>query len=550
MYDQFFNFFGLREDPFHVSPDPRFYHPTRAQESALAELLFGVETRQGFMVLTGEAGTGKTTLLNQLLDYLHRRNRSTAFVFHARLEPTELLQFILRDFGVHCLSHVKGDMVEALYNWLLTRHSAGDLPVLIIDEAQALPAQTLDELRLLLNLEIPRGKLLQIILAGQPELDEKLRLPALRQLRQRVMFHSRISLLAPEEIGTYISCRLAAAGGSDASLFSEDVVQAIYATSRGIPRVINLLSEHALLSAYADQKRVISAEMIQRIAVDFDLLAQPLAVTDAPVTPRQGRYVSYFPNLELPLRPPLDRRPVPNPTPLPVAARPASIHTHEPVAAPVPRPVQAVAASGVSPEAQDFSRQWHRHRSHPSFALFVRKAVHFLLRTWLTLSTSAAVFWRSLFAPKAAVPEVQLEVPEVHQDVHVDPVPIAPPLPTMSIPRVDRTASFLRPSRPGAVVTPRPLPTRRSSHHPLVYYFRSVYRSLAHDCRLFFRALTMTSPALELDSSPASSTVASAGEKSQIRRNVLVPVAKWLRQPISAGSFSGPRRPVRSASRK
>jgi general secretion pathway protein A len=555
MYDQFFNFFGLREDPFHVSPDPRFYQPTRTQESALAELLFGVETRQGFMVLTGEAGTGKTTLLNQLLDYLHRRHRSTALIFHARLEPAELLQFILRDFGVHCLSHVKGDMIDALYNWLLTRHSAGDLPVLIIDEAQALPAQTLDELRLLLNLETPRGKLLQIILSGQPELDEKLRLPALRQLRQRIMFHSRISLLAPEEIGTYISFRLSAAGSTDVSFFPEDAVQAIYAASHGIPRVINLLSEHALISAYAEQKRAISPEMIERIATDFDLLAQPLAVSDTPVPSRpRGRYAAYFPNLDSPLRPPVAPSPVPTP-PSPVsvaaAARPAPLRTPEPEAAPAPTPAHAVAADGSSEEVRDFSRQWHRHRSHPNFAVFVRKAVGFLQRAWLTLSTSAVVSWRSLFAPKVLVPDVHLEAPTyVHQDDSVDPVPIAPPLPTMSIPRVDHPVAILRPPRPVAVVTPRPAPASRSVRHPLVHYFRSVYRSLAHDCHLFFRALTLTSPALELDSSPASRSVSSAIEKSHIRRNVLVPVAKWLRQPISPGPFSGPRRPERSASRK
>ena len=280
MYEHFFNYFGLRENPFHVSPDPRFYFPTRAQESALTELLFGVETRQGLMVLTGETGTGKTTLLNQLLDWLQRRGRSSAYVFHALLEPVELLQFILRDFGVSCSSNHKGDVVDALYSWLGARNAAGDLPVLILDEAQALPKETLDELRLLLNLETPRGKLLQIILSGQPELDEKLRLPALRQLRQRIMFHSRILLLTQEETTAYIARRLATAGCADSSLFPPEVVEAIYASSRGIPRVVNLLSEHALISAYAEQQHVISPEMIRRIAVDFDLLAEPLAVKD------------------------------------------------------------------------------------------------------------------------------------------------------------------------------------------------------------------------------------------------------------------------------
>ena len=330
MYEHFFNSFGLRENPFHVSPDPRFYFPTRVQESALTELLFGVETRQGLMVLTGEAGTGKTTLLNQLLDWLQRRGRSSAYVFHALLEPVELLQFILRDFGVSCSSNHKGDVVDALYTWLRARNAAGDLPVLILDEAQALPKETLDELRLLLNLETPRGKLLQIILSGQPELDEKLRLPALRQLRQRIMFHSRILLLTQGETATYIARRLATAGCPDSTLFPPEVVEAIYASSRGIPRVINLLSEHALISAYAAQQHVISPEMIQRIAVDFDLIAEPLTINDPQGQPHFEPLVP-FPVVEISEPPVASQRAV-KPDPIPVMSRPTAVESSEPVA--------------------------------------------------------------------------------------------------------------------------------------------------------------------------------------------------------------------------
>src|SRR6516162_1986559 len=227
MYEQFFNFLGLREDPFHVSPNPRFYYSTPAHEAALAELLFGIETRQGLLVLTGEAGTGKTNLLNQILEWLHRLGRSSAYIFHTHLEPIGLLRFILSDFGVPCLSKSKSNLIIALHTWLLQRHAAGDLPVLILDEAQALPSHTLDELRLLLNLETPRGKLLQIILSGQPELDEKLRSPALGQLRQRIMFHARLSLITPHETASYIPNQLVVAGCSDSSLFPDQVIQDI-----------------------------------------------------------------------------------------------------------------------------------------------------------------------------------------------------------------------------------------------------------------------------------------------------------------------------------
>jgi type II secretory pathway predicted ATPase ExeA len=281
MYEQFFNFLGLREDPFHVSPDPRFFYTTPSHEAALAELLYGIETRKGFMVLTGEAGTGKTSLLKQILDWLKSRRRSTAYIFHTHVEPIGLLKLILSDFGVPCESRSKSELIRTLHAWLLQRHSAGDLPVLVLDEAQALPMQTLDELRLLLNLETPRGKLVQIILSGQPELEETLRLPELRQLRQRIVFHSRLDLLSPEETAAYISRRLAVAGCPDSLLFPDEVVQGIYASSRGIPRIVNLLCEHALISAYAERQHVVSAEMIQRVAADFDLVDQPIALPDS-----------------------------------------------------------------------------------------------------------------------------------------------------------------------------------------------------------------------------------------------------------------------------
>ena len=297
MYEQFFNFLGLREDPFHVSPDPRYFYTTPSHEAALAELLYGIETRKGFLVLTGEAGTGKTSLLKQIVDWLKGRKRSTAYIFHTHVEPIGLLKFILSDFGAPCQSRSKSELVNALHTWLLQRHAAGDLPVLILDEAQALPLQTLDELRLLLNLETPRGKLLQIVLSGQPELEEKLRLPELRQLRQRIVFHSRLGLLTQKETAGYISRRLAVAGCPDSLLFPDEVVHDIYSSSRGIPRVVNLLCEHALISAYAERQHVVSPEMIQRVAVDFDLVEKPLAVPESELQAQYAR-TTRFPVLE------------------------------------------------------------------------------------------------------------------------------------------------------------------------------------------------------------------------------------------------------------
>jgi general secretion pathway protein A len=433
MYEHLFKFFGLRENPFHVSPDPRFYFPTRAQESALVELLFGTETRQGLMVVTGEAGTGKTTLLNQFLDWLQRRGRSSAYVFHTLLEPVELLQFILRDFGVSCSSNHKGDVVDTLYTWLRARNAAGDLPVLILDEAQALPQQALDELRLLLNLETSRGKLLQIILSGQPELDEKLRLPELRQLRQRIMFHSRIFRLTQEETAAYIARRLATAGCADSSLFPPDAAQAIYASSHGIPRVVNLLSEHALISAYAAQQHVISPEMIQRIAVDFDLLAEPLTVKD-PQNEQYFERLGPFPVVGISDPLVASQRAVKT-DPVPAVSRPVSRESSKPV-------VSAVSAS------------------HPVDSDLLAEPV--------TIKDPQEQPYFELPGPFPVV-GISDALVASQRAVKTDPVPAV--------------------SRPVSRESSKPVVPAVSASHP-VDYWRSVLKSFARDFRDFFRALT------------------------------------------------------------
>jgi general secretion pathway protein A len=279
-FDQFFLFFGLRQNPFHVSPDPRFYYSSPGHDAAFSELLFSIQTRQGITVLTGEAGTGKTTLVHRLLDWLRDRNLSSAYVFHSLLRPNDLFEFIAHDFGIPCASSEKGDLVDALHKWLIRRHAAGDTPVVIIDEAQALSMNTLDELRLLLNLETTGGKLMHIVLVGQPELDQKLQRHQLRQLRQRVMFRCRLPLLTSEQTAQYVAARMAAAGAPDSHLFPQDTIRALHVYARGIPRVINLLCEHALLGAYADQHSSITALDIYRIAAKFDLSHDPLPGED------------------------------------------------------------------------------------------------------------------------------------------------------------------------------------------------------------------------------------------------------------------------------
>ncbi len=277
MYEHVFHYFGLRENPFHISPDPRFFHPTRAHGSALASLQMGVDTRQGFIVLAGEAGTGKTILLHHFLNWLRNRQQSSCYIFQCQLKAVELFEAVLQDFGVACDSQRKGDQVAALKHWLVRRQALGDSPVLVLDEAQAISIRTLDRLRMLLNLEAPGGKLLQIVLAGQPELEEKLRRPELRQLHQRIVFRCVLEALSMEETAEYVNARLATCGAKDTKLFPDESVEAIHTYSEGIPRVVNLLCEHAMLRAFGEKQGVITPDTIRRVAMTFELGPQAAA---------------------------------------------------------------------------------------------------------------------------------------------------------------------------------------------------------------------------------------------------------------------------------
>jgi general secretion pathway protein A len=265
------SFFGLRENPFNVNPDPHFLYMTRHAQEALSCLLYGVQTRKGFILLTGEVGTGKTTLLNKFLDWLHRQRVSTAFVFNSRLDDTQFLDFMMADFGITCESTSKSKILIRLNQWLLERYRAGEAAVLIVDEAQNLTNDVLEEIRLLTNLETAKEKLLQIVLCGQPELEAKLQKPELRQLRQRITLRARTQMLTFEETTGYIAERLRIAGAAGEPIFSPEAIQAIHEYSHGIPRVINLLAEHALISSFVDQQRPVLPKSIEDVAREFDL---------------------------------------------------------------------------------------------------------------------------------------------------------------------------------------------------------------------------------------------------------------------------------------
>ncbi len=264
-------FFGLKDNPFNVTPDPRYLFLTKEIEEALSGLMYGIQNRKGFITLTGEVGTGKTTLINRLLDWLHQRRVRTAFLFNSRMNTSQLFDFILAEFGISCDTRSKSQQLMRLNQWLLDRYRAGETTVLIVDEAQNLTYPVLEEIRLLTNLETSTEKLLQIVLAGQQELEEKLKLPELRQLRQRIMLRCKTSPLTKEQTHDYIAERLRIAGASGELIFPPKTVETIHLYSLGIPRVVNLICEHSLINAYVEQQRSISPKIVEDVAHEFQL---------------------------------------------------------------------------------------------------------------------------------------------------------------------------------------------------------------------------------------------------------------------------------------
>lgn len=297
MYEEIYGHFGLTRNPFLVSPDPESFFSTAAHDEALLQLVSRIEARQGFLVLTGEAGTGKTIVLRYLLDWLRKYNYPTAYVFHPLLRSADLLELILEDFGVPCYSSSKKELLLALKHWLINRHGTGDCPVILIDEGQALRDKTLRELGALLRLHVQGTRLVQLVLAGQPSLEEKLDERKLAELHMRVMYHGKIPALTVAETAGYIVSRLVVAGAVDSGFFPEESVQEIFGYSRGIPRVINLLCEHALLSAYADRRKIINPTDVLRVAQYFDLSGAPQLDKDAVASGTFCRLIP-FPHLE------------------------------------------------------------------------------------------------------------------------------------------------------------------------------------------------------------------------------------------------------------
>jgi general secretion pathway protein A len=254
-------FYGLVGKPFEATPDPKFLYLAPGHREALAQLTYGLQQRKGFILLTGEVGTGKTTLVNALLKRLDAKT-AVAFVFNTTLPFDQILECILEDFGIPRPGESPAQRLLALGAFLSERCRAGLTTVLIVDEAQNLAPETLEQIRLLSNCETPTEKLLQIVLVGQPEIRAKLEVPELRQLKQRIALRCQIPPLTAKETRDYIRTRLRIAGAVDLGLFTERALGRIAGYARGIPRVVNIVCDHCLLIGYADQQRRIDRSTV------------------------------------------------------------------------------------------------------------------------------------------------------------------------------------------------------------------------------------------------------------------------------------------------
>jgi len=259
------DFFGLHEKPFELSPDPRYLFLSASHREVLGHLIYGIEQGEGFIAITGEVGTGKTTLCRTLLDRLGS-DSEVAFLFNPHLAPVDLLKSINAEFGLSTFGHSIPELVEVLNEFLLDKNTQHRSVLLIVDEAQTLSIETLEQIRLLSNLETRTSKLLQIVLLGQPELDEKLETHELRQLRQRIAVRWQLGPLAAAETRDYVHHRLRIGAGRECRVFTDASLASIHRLSGGVPRLINVLCDRALLAAYGDNVRQVDRARVAAVA--------------------------------------------------------------------------------------------------------------------------------------------------------------------------------------------------------------------------------------------------------------------------------------------
>jgi general secretion pathway protein A len=314
-------FFGLKEAPFDLTPNPRYLFLTPRQREALSNLHYGLASHKGFTLLIGDAGTGKTTLIRTALAALGDTANRYVLLSNPTLSRTEFYEYLAREFNLSDEARVsKTRCLLDLQQEVEGRFAAGGLTGLIVDEAQSMPHDLLEEIRLLGNIETPTTKLLNIVLSGQPELADRLNQASLRQLKQRVALRCELRAMTLDETAAYISGRIRIAGGVPADVFRRETVIAIHEVSAGIPRTVNVLCDNALIGGFAAHVKPITVDIIRDVCRDFELA--PPTTTDAPGAAEAPR----------------------------VAARPAPAPVAAPAAAPVPpRPTQASPAARQTP---------------------------------------------------------------------------------------------------------------------------------------------------------------------------------------------------------
>ncbi len=256
----FLEFFGLKDDPFRLTPDPEYFYPSEYHNLGLRSLEYSIKHSEGFCLITGEPGTGKTTLLNVFINQWKDR-AAIALILTPRLMPEEFISSVLEDLQVKITAKTKNELIKAFRDFLITQSEKGKKVLIIVDEAQNLPVETLEELRLLSNLETEKEKLLQIVLVGQPELEEKLGMPQLRQLNQRITTRVRLGHLSVEETRDYLNFRLIKAGKTFLR-FDDSAIKHIHKISNGIPRLINIIAIRSLMAAYIDETTIITKKHI------------------------------------------------------------------------------------------------------------------------------------------------------------------------------------------------------------------------------------------------------------------------------------------------
>lgn len=267
MYNKFY---GLKDKPFEITPDPRYLYLSESHREALAHLTYALNESKGFTVITGEVGTGKTTLVQMLLSRLDSHTR-IAHLFNPKLGTRDFFKYICQDFGLKTDGFsTKGEFLSLLHTFLMECYARRERVVLIVDEAQTLSPALLEEVRLITNLETPKAKLLQVILLGQPELDKTLAMNEFRQLKQRISLRFNLKPLNRQETGEYIVRRLKAAGARNTDLFDDDAIKEIFRYSKGIPRLINVVCDNALMTGFVYERHIIDRSIVREVIKDME----------------------------------------------------------------------------------------------------------------------------------------------------------------------------------------------------------------------------------------------------------------------------------------